>query len=95
MTHIVKLLFILSDRVNVLGFSIIVHLTADKQDACWVEYFKETLSQPDPISIFHLEATAPEKLNVNMGLITEKEAEGVIQTQKNNKAPGFDWVKQN
>ena len=51
-------------------------LTADEQDMHWVEYFKETLNHPDPTSIFHFDVTPPEKLNVSIGLFTEKEAQG-------------------
>ena len=58
-------------------------LTADEQDAYWVEYFKEMLNQPDSISIFHF---------VNVGPIAEKEAEGVVWTLKNNKVPLLDWI---
>ena len=29
---------------------------------------------------------------MNMGPITEKKADGMVQTLKNNKAPGLDWT---
>ena len=66
-------------------------LTANEQDTHWGIYLKEMLNQPDPTSIFHFNATPPEKLNVNMGPITEKEAEGVVWTLKNNNDPWLDW----
>ena len=69
-----------------------IMLTAEEQDVHWVEYFTEMLSQPDPTFILHFSATPPEKLNVNMGPITEKETQGVVQTLKNNKTLRLDWI---
>ena len=67
--------------------------TEAEQNARWVEHFKETLNQPEPLDLFLFpeEQNAPE-LNVEQGPITTSEIENATKKLKNNKSAGVDLL---
>ena len=67
--------------------------TQDEQHKRWVEHFRETLNQPDPVTTHNFDMeNAQEELQVNTGEITIAEVQIAIQTLKNNKAAGLDEI---
>ena len=68
-------------------------LTKEEQDTRWIEYFKETLNQPNPTTIFDFSAsTITNEIETNLDMITETETRKTIKLLKNNKAAGLDQI---
>ena len=67
--------------------------TETEQNDRWVEHFKETLNQPEPVELlaFHEGENIPE-LNVNTDQISTWEVENSIRKLKNNKSAGMDRI---
>ena len=68
-------------------------LTKEEQDARWIEYFKETLNQPNPTTTFDLSTfTTISEIEANLGTILETETRKAIKMLKNNKTAGLDEI---
>lgn len=68
-------------------------LTQKEQDACWTEYFRNTLNQPHPATTFDfMHHALPDELDLNMGPISISETQMAIKKLRNRKAAGLDCI---
>ena len=68
-------------------------LTKEEQVARWIEYFKETLNQPNPTTTFDFSTFATiNEIEANLGTILETETRKAIKMLKNNKGAGLDEI---
>lgn len=70
-----------------------MQLTAEEQDARWVDHFKEILNQPEPTTKFNLadEANASPVV-IEIGESTIKETVNAVKALRNSKAAGMDEI---